>query len=207
MKEMIATNFRGLQALVIFREDSNCTTLVSVLERLGLAVTVLEPEKLHRTGALPPCDLMLFDADDDTEELWSGKFSGNVPIIALVGNEAPTRLARVVRLRCDSHILKPIRTTGVFTAVLLAVNGRERRRQAERENDILRQRLAGRRTVMKAVLHLMSVCGIDEDAAYDWLRQEAMKQRVSIEDMARVSLGAASRSDLQPRWLRQSRGA
>lgn len=109
-------------------------------------------------------------------------------MIALIGNEAPSRLTRVVRHHCDSHILKPIRTSGVFTAVLLAVNGHEARRRIEREVGTLRQRLSGRRHVMKAVLHLMSDGGIDETAAYEWMRQQAMDRRMPIEEVARCVL-------------------
>jgi AmiR/NasT family two-component response regulator len=108
-----------------------------------------------------------------------------VPTIALIGHEAPSRLVRVVALKCDSHILKPIRTTGVYTALLLAVNGHRDRLRTERDLGVLRQRLSGRREVMKAVLRHMALSGSDEDSAYQRLRQEAMDRRVPIEDVAR----------------------
>lgn len=188
MKGAITTNFRGLRALVVHGDDVNRETLVSVLGRLGLEVSVLAPDMLSAEG-LPPADILLFDADEDVLGPCPGRQGAEVPTIALIGHEAPSRLARVVAHRCDSHILKPIRTTGVFTALLLAVNGHHRRLRSERELDALRQRLSGRREVMKAVLRLMSLTGCDEDAAYERLRQEAMNRRVPIEDVARNWLG------------------
>jgi AmiR/NasT family two-component response regulator len=188
MKGAITTNFRGLLALVVHRDDVNRDTLVSVLGRLGLTVTVLAPDALPAEG-LPHCDVLLFDADEDVLCLRPAGQGADVPTVALIGHEAPSRLARVVGHRCDSHILKPIRTTGVFTALLLAVNGHRRRLRSERNLEVLRQRLSGRREVMKAVLRLMELSGIDEDAAYERLRQEAMNRRVPIEDVAREWLG------------------
>lgn len=188
MKSAISTNFRGFCALVVHGEDVNRETLASVLGRLGLEVNVLAPDALPVEG-LPACDVLLFDADEDVPGLGPGGQGADVPTIALIGNEAPSRLARVVGQRCDSHILKPIRTTGVFTALLLAVNGHRRRLCGERTLDVVRQRLSGRREVMKAVLRLMELSGIDEDTAYERLRQEAMNRRVPIEDVARDWLG------------------
>ncbi|MCU0910118.1 MAG: ANTAR domain-containing protein [Rhodobacteraceae bacterium] len=191
MKRAITSNFRGLHALVVHGDDMNRETLVSVLGRLGLSVTVLLPDAVPPVGA-PACDLLLFDADEDIAGPCPAQDWPDVPVIALIGSEAPSRLARVVGHRCDSHILKPIRTTGVFTAILLAVNGHQRRRRHEREMENLRQRLSGRREVTRAVLHLMSTGGIDEEAAYEALRQEAMNRRVAIEEVARGILGAGS---------------
>lgn len=188
MKSAITTNFRGLWALVVHGDDVNRDTLVSVLGRLGLNVTVLSPDALPAEG-LPHCDVLLFDADEDVLGPCAAGQVVDVPTIALIGHEAPSRLARVVGHRCDSHILKPIRTTGVFTALLLAVNGHRRRQRSERSLEVLRQRLSGRREVMKAVLRLMELSGIDEDTAYERLRQEAMNRRVPIEDVARDWLG------------------
>ncbi len=183
MRRGIKMNFRGLRAAVVQRDDPNRRTLVSVLGKLGLEVATVEPG----AAALPEADLVFFDADEGIDGLPAG--DGELPHIALVGNEAPSRLARVVRMRCASHILKPIRGAGVFTAVLIAVNEHEQRQNTERRIEVLEHRMAGRRLVIKAVLHLMALCGIDEDAAYESLRLEAMERRVPIDQIARERLG------------------
>lgn len=188
MRGAITTNFRGLRALVIHRDGSNRRTLVSVLGKLGLDVDAVEPGAAQALGA---CDLVFFDADEGLDRLPADARA--LPHIALVGSEAPSRLARVVRLECASHILKPIRGAGVFTALLLAVNEHERRQKMERRIELLEQRMAGRRLVIKAVLHLMALCGTDEDAAYESLRLEAMNRRVPIDQVARERLGSNER--------------
>jgi AmiR/NasT family two-component response regulator len=187
MKPAIATNFRGWRAVVIHRPDENRQRLAEVLARLGLEVRLFDPGE--PAGAAEDCDLILFDADDAIDGTWPAGADTDVPVIAVIGNEAPSRLARVVCRRCDSHILKPVRSSGIFPAVLLAVNGHQQRRRTEREIGTLRQRLAGRRMVMKAVLRLMAELEIDEETAYEGLRREAMDRRLPIEDLARERLG------------------
>jgi hypothetical protein len=62
-------------------------------------------------------DVAFFDADQDFTVP-----DADIPHIALIGMEAPSRLARVVRHRASSVLMKPVRATGVFTALFLAFN-------------------------------------------------------------------------------------
>lgn len=206
MSRGIVTNFRGLRALVVHRDDGNRSVLTDILGRLGLEVITLDPERVA-SDVPAPLDLVLFDADEDSVDPGRLGVLAEVPAIALIGNEAPSRLARVFRCECDSHIHKPIRTSGVFTAVLLAVNGYQRRRRDAQQLETMRQRLAGRRYVMKAVLHMMSEQGMDEDVAYERLRRGAMQRRIPIEEMARESLGPDGAVDPLPSEIRISRKA
>lgn len=198
MKGVITKNFRGLRALVIQQDDANRRVLISVLGKLGLTVQVLGPQDVTEQD-LPACDVIFVDADVGIEVLPQGGTLPRVPSIALIGTEAPSRLARVVRQRCTSHIQKPIGSSGVFTALLLAVNEHEQRQKTDREIETLRQRLAGRRVVTKAVLELMAEHGIDQDEAYDQLRVAAMNRRMPIDEMAREHLAAefGARSSLR----------
>lgn len=185
--ERITTNFRGYRALVLQSDGENTASLSRILGKLGLQVTAQDPREL-RPETLPEYNLIFLDTDDESDGLEALLNTQGTPIIAIIGNEAPSRLANVVRYRCASHILKPIRGTGVYTAVLLAVNEHSNRQRNERNREGLRVRLAGRREVTKAVIQLMRLCGIDEDAAYERLRADAMTRRVPIDQVAREYL-------------------
>ena len=200
----ITTNFRGLRALVLHPEGVTRDRLAGILERLGLVVMGHDPAEVS-AASLPECDLVLFDADEEVEAGLLDELGKSRPMIALIGNEAPSRLARVVRLRCNSHILKPIRSTGVYSAVLLATNAHERQRQTDRDLEAFRQRLAGRRVVTKAVLKQMRLDGMDEDAAYDQLRHRAMESRMTIEAAARVVLDLPDIKEAHPPRRRPSK--
>lgn len=205
MKGAITQNFRGMRALVIHADDSNRRVLTSVLGKLGLTVEVLDPQDPDRS-ALETCDVIFADADEAIAGLPQRGALPSVPCIALIGTEAPSRLARVVKQGCASHILKPVRNSGVFTALLLAVNEHEQRQKIDQEIDTLRQRLAGRRVVTAAVLDLMTTQGIDQDEAYEQLRVAAMNRRMPIDDMAREHLDQNYRSQAPLRHPRVKTG-
>lgn len=186
MKRTITQNFRGLHGLVVHADDANRRALVATLGKLGLTVTAKETATADE---LLNCDLMFIDADEGMEAMPEAKAEKSgllaVPCIALIGNEAPSRLARVVRRGCSSHILKPIRNSGVFAAVLLAVNSHEHRQETAREIETLRKRLAGRRVVTQAVVAIMKQHRVDQDVAYELLRADAMNRRLPIDQIAR----------------------
>ncbi|GAW36906.1 aliphatic amidase regulator [Roseovarius sp. A-2] len=194
MKAAVKTNFRGMRALVVLGNDSNRLALASVLGKLGLDVQLHDPHDAGVQTALEKCDVVLLDADVNLEVLSEPNALPDVPCIALIGTETPSQLARVVRQGCISHILKPVRSSGVFTALLLAVNEHEKRQKIAREMAVLRQRLAGRREVTAAILKLMMADGIDQDAAYERLRVEAMNRRMPIEELAREYLACDARA-------------
>lgn len=204
MKGAVKTNFRGMRALVIHADDMNGRVLADVLRKLGLDVDMLDPQSPTLAEVLARYDVVFADLDAPIEELPQATAR---PCIALIGTEAPSHLARVVRQDCASHIMKPIRHSGVFTALLLAMNGHEKRQKAEHATEGLRRRLAGRRLVTTAVLELMAARGISQDEAYESLRAEAMNRRISIEKFARDQL-AHERGALGPnRRLRADAGS
>ncbi|MFK7882124.1 ANTAR domain-containing response regulator [Roseobacter sp.] len=179
----VLRNFRGLRAVVLQGDASGRNTLLLTLEKLGLEAETIEPSQVRRE-AIATADLIFVDADEGIEPILQGNELPDVPLIAIIGNEAPSRLTRVVRARAASHIQKPIRSSGIFTAVLLGFNEHNKRRQQEKQIAALRRRLSGRRVVVKAVLALMRRWGIDEDAAYQILRSDAMRDRIPVEDAA-----------------------
>lgn len=188
MSRAIQKNFRGLRALVIMAPDSGTETLERTLVKLGLEVTVAAVLPCTDGGPLP-FDVVFFDADDGGDSALDDSAVAELPLIALIGSEAPSRLARVIQHRAASHILKPVRSSGIFTALLLAVNEHTVRMRHKQEMQALNRRLSGRRIVMKAVMQLITRCGLSEEDAYDWLRREAMQRRIPMEDMARHAIG------------------
>lgn len=190
MRQRIKSNFRGYRAFLVGLDDANAEHLAVILTRLGLLVEVADL-KAPSAGSAKSSAVVFFDADEEPETPRIPENCGALASIAVIGNEAPSRLARVVSCGCDSHIVKPIRSTGVYTALVLAVNGRDRVLRAEAEAQLLQQRLAARRVVTKAVVALVQQMNLDDQQAYEYLRKEAMDRRISIEQMARDYLLAS----------------
>jgi two-component system, response regulator / RNA-binding antiterminator len=189
MTSSVRSNFRGARACVVLPEDQNCEILVRTLERLGLQVTVRNPAA--EIPAEGPHDVVFVDADQDFIVL-----DQDIPHIALIGIEAPSRLGRVVRHRMAAFLMKPVRATGVFTAIFLAFNEHATRQREAQERQQFARRAEGRRVVVKAIFKLMKDRDLSDDDAYRELRVASMAKRISVEEFA-AEIVAASTSSMR----------
>jgi two-component system, response regulator / RNA-binding antiterminator len=187
----VVQNFRGARALIVHPADRNREVLDVTLRRLGLLVALVEPGSRAPSPSIVDCDIVFFDADEGLGGVFGDAPLPEAAYVALIGLEAPGRLARVVRQRCCGFLMKPIRSAGVFTALFVAFNEFAQRRREVRERGELVKRLAGRRHVTKALLLLMAEHSIDDDEAYRRLRRESMQRRIPIDALARERVGEA----------------
>jgi len=187
MTTPVRSNFRGARAWVALPEDQNRDVLVRTLERLGLSVTERDPDATEFVAGSQ--DVVFVDADQDFMVLDS-----DIPHIALIGMEAPSRLARVVRHRTASVLMKPVRATGVFTSLFLAFNEHAIRQRELIDRENLSRRAEGRRVVVKAILKIMNENDISDDEAYREMRMASMAKRISIEEFAAEILAASTSS-------------
>ena len=176
-------NFRGRHALVIHPADQNRSVLETTLAKLGLGVTSVDP----LAGPVPAAvgdrvDLTFLDVDSGGSCVLPGA-QGEIPLVAMIGHESPSRLQQAFELLPSAFLLKPVRPSGVYTAIFFAINGHARDRQLARTVASLEARHRARRLVMKAVLRLMERHGVDDDEAYRRLRRESMRQRLTVEDL------------------------
>jgi response regulator NasT len=182
----VTRNFRavdlgGARAIILHRPHPSVTALTRQLEVVGLTVTTCWPEL--STDALA-ANFVFFDADMgfDKQFPWASG-QAPMPLIALIGSEAPGRIEWALSTGANAQILKPVGSSGVYSAILIAHHAFEERRVLSTNVGDLRHRLAERQTVVQAVVHLMTSVG-SEHAAYAALRAEAMAARISIEDAA-----------------------
>lgn len=187
MTTPVRSNFRGARAWVVLPADQNRDVLVRTLERLGLIVTERESEVTDFVASAQ--DVVFVDADQDFMVL-----DPEIPHIALIGMEAPSRLARVVRHRAASILMKPVRATGVFTALFLAFNEHAIRQRELLERENLSRRAEGRRVVVKAILKIMKDNDLTDDEAYREMRMASMAKRISIEEFAAEVVAASTPS-------------
>jgi AmiR/NasT family two-component response regulator len=118
----------------------------------------------------------------DDQFPWA-KGAAPMPMIALIGSEAPGRVEWALATGANAQVLKPVGDSGVYSALLIARHGFEARRTLAAEADDLRRRLGERQTVVRAVIHLMNATG-SEEAAYAALRAAAMDARIGLEEAA-----------------------
>jgi AmiR/NasT family two-component response regulator len=182
-------SFRNRRAAVICPDDKDRRILGDRLVRLGLMVQAEAAWKPSSAVWRP--DVVFFDVDSGSGDLAGslGDIAGR-PMIAVVGAETPGRLDWMLQQRPAAYLLRPIRSSGVYTALVLGFHNAAERREFVTRIDRLERRAQGRRVVLAATMRMMETQGLSEQAAYRLLREAAMRQRTTIEDVsARVAAG------------------
>jgi AmiR/NasT family two-component response regulator len=179
-------NFIGQQCVILHRPGETVNMLKRQLSVIGMTVTS-QWESLDLK--LTPADVILVDADAG----WPGILpweSGlpKTPLIALLASEAPSRIKWALELGASAIISKPVATSAVYPALVMAYHAHAVARQQAEARGILEERLRLRPIVMAAVKQLMSEGRIDEPAAHRRLRQEAMQTQQTLEHAAATLL-------------------
>jgi AmiR/NasT family two-component response regulator len=185
-------NFSGLHATVVSTDDNPAQSLAVTLNRLGIVVSLSGTEFAPGRLLDSERDLLFVDGDLDLSCLIGSieDFGlSRVPIVGLLGIEAPGRLRALMTLGATAFLRKPVHGASVFSAIFLGVNAHRQRRQMEGQLVEHDRRRRGRRFVVKAVLAMMQQQNIDDDQAYEVLRRGAMRARSNIEDFCESWLG------------------
>ncbi len=194
MTRRLIQNFRGVNALVIHAEDRNRAILTETMTRLGLKIQVSDPsDVLAIRNGFGEAEIVVLDTDMvEGTALASAGERITVPVIAIVGLEAPGRLQRAFELEPSAVLYKPLRSTGIYSALFFAANEHRRRNDIAQKLQLLEGRHRSRRFVTSAIVHLMRDRGIDDEEAFRLLRKESMRRRLTIEEYA-VQLAARPR--------------
>jgi AmiR/NasT family two-component response regulator len=173
---------RGRRALMVMRDERDISMLRRQLDRLGMTVTEHDPaEAAHPEN---PVDVIVLDADSipiKSEQATTWKV--NAPIIALIGTETPSRLKWLLDLQPASFLVKPLRSAGLYTALVVAFDAAQRRLEEAAHIERLEDRIRSRRLVFAAVLHVMRSHSLSEADAFNLIRQTAMRYRTTIEQL------------------------
>src|SRR3981189_803924 len=183
MTRLSPFSVRSRRALMVMRDEREIPIVRRQLGRLGMTISEHDP-------AEPPppdqaADVIRMDADSipiksDHATLWKG----NVPIIALIGTETPSRLKWLLDLRPASFLIKPLPSAGLYTALVVAFDSWQRKVDAAGDIEKLEDRIRPRRVVFAAVLQIMRGHDLSEADAFTLIRQTAMRHRTTIEQLS-----------------------
>jgi AmiR/NasT family two-component response regulator len=174
-------NLGGAKAFVLHRPHPTVQAISRQLSAIGLDATGCWPELPVEALA---ADFVFFDADLGFDEQFPWKpGEAPMPLVALIGSEAPGRIEWALSHNADAQLLKPVGNGGVYSALLIARQSFEARKLLAGEIASLRQRVAERQTIVRAVAALSK--GSDDGRAYAQLRSLAMGWQISMEEAAR----------------------
>jgi len=181
MRKSVGLSLNSWRAVVLHPPHAVIDHIVRQLDRLGAKTRTVWPELEPSDASM---DVIFFDTDNGYDEQfpWPPGHAP-MPLIALIGSEAPGRVEWALAQGANAHLLKPVSSAGVYSALLIAAHGFATRVRCEAEIQALTERLRKRPTVARALLALM-LEGRDENAALDRLRLLAMDRQMTIEDAA-----------------------
>ena len=180
----LTPNFVGQRALILHRPHTVVDAIARQLTQIGVAHELFWPE-IPKNLPIQQFDHLIYDADMgfDAQFFWAPG-QAPLPTIALIGSEAPGRLAWVIRQGADAHLLKPVGSGGIYSALVIAANAFKQRSILASELGGLRDQLSCRQVLAEATAHLMVSQDCSAQAAYAQLRQMAMNERTTLETMA-----------------------
>ncbi|MDM9649325.1 ANTAR domain-containing protein [Rhizobium sp. S163] len=185
-------NFTGWRAVILHREDTNTERLERQFGLLG----ILSTRRWEPMASWADTDLVLVDADQGWDDILppaDGPTGGpsSKPLVALLGSEAPGRIAWAMGRGASAIIAKPVSASAIFPALVMAVSIHRERLAVAEELRYLEERVRLRPLVHAAVEKLRAARGLDEDQAYATLRGLAMQRRLTMEQIAAIVLGGA----------------
>lgn len=189
----------GAQAIILHRPHPTVQALTRQLTAIGLRVIQVWPELGPQVLA---ADYIFFDTDMGHDGMFPWEpGQPPIPMIALIGSEAPGRVEWSLKAGAHAQLLKPVGDNGAYSALLIARDAFDAQKALSAEIADLRRRLEERQTVVQAVT-LLAARGKSEGDAYAQLRQLAMAWRISFEDAAArivAAQGAGRDADDRPR--------
>lgn len=185
-------NLGGARAVILHRPHPTVQALARQLTAIGLEVTQAWPELGADAIA---ADYVFFDADMGHAGMFPWP-EGNppMPMVALIGSEAPGRIEWSLRTGAHAQLLKPVGDNGVYSTLLIARDAFDAQKALNAEIGDLRRRLDDRQTVVRAVT-LLAARGKTEEQAYGQLREMAMAWRITFEEAARRIVASRDGSD------------
>ncbi|SED13547.1 ANTAR domain-containing response regulator [Rhodobacter sp. 24-YEA-8] len=178
MTRVRTENLGNALAFVLHRPHPAIQGLTRQLRVIGLELREAWPDLPAEAIS---ADFIFYDADTGHDEQfpWAPGASP-MPMIALIGSEAPGRLNWALTMGAHAQLLKPVSDKGVYAALLVARANYDRARASDALIADLEDRLSARQTVVQAVM-IFVLRGKSEAEAYELLRQTAMAWRVTIE--------------------------
>jgi AmiR/NasT family two-component response regulator len=183
-------SIHGRHALMLIRDERDLAILRRQLERLGMTMSEGDPAMPVLLG--DGIDVIILDADViPIKPEPVSPLASECPVIALVGTETPSRLKWLLELKPASFLVKPLRSAGLYTALVVAFDEARKRCETRRRIERLEERVRARRIVLAAVMQIMRRHDLGEPDAFALIRRTAMQCRTTIEQLSAdiVALG------------------
>ncbi len=182
-------DLRSLRVTVFHPNDEDGIDIIRQLQRIGCQVQAFWPpnERLPEDT-----DLVFLAVRPETANMslpWTNA-ERRPPVIAVLDYENPTTIEAMLKFCVNGVVASPVKSFGLLSAIVVARQIAEREADQQKQIQRLDQRLAGIRRLTKAKTILMETRGINEEQAYEIIREQAMAKRVTTEEIANAIIHA-----------------
>jgi AmiR/NasT family two-component response regulator len=184
-------NLRKLNVAVVHPRDKTAEELLRQIHRIGCAHETIWPIPYEISENI---DVIFIDVNETSPAQIKpllNKFKGYPPtIIAIIGYENPSVLEGLFNIDAHAVITKPIRASGVLSAIVMARRFWAERKGLIKNLDKLKMRVESIQKLNDAKFILMRHRGINDKDAYAIIRKQAMTKRVTILEIAQSIINA-----------------
>lgn len=191
-----------LRICVIHPGDEEGGLLVQRLQRLGCQVQALWPPRPVLPQGTDAVFLAL-KAEIPAHALAWARSEPVPAIIALADAENLHTLSTLLALEVRAVLPARAGYFGLLSSLLLACRAQGQARRQQQLLTKLQAKLQGQRRLAQAKKILMRAQQIDEDQAYARIREQAMRRRCTVEDMAEVIVSASELLSPSPQEITQ----
>ena len=116
--------------------------------------------------------------------------NGNVAIVILTAYNDERFIDKAAEYGSVGYVVKPLNERSLIPAIKIALKRAADFVKLKTELEEQKQKLEDRKIIDRAKGYLMKEQGMEEDAAYQYLRSLSMKKRVSIRDISEIIMNS-----------------
>ena len=188
---MIINDLRSLTVLIVYPKSTEGEELWEHLTRIGCQIQTCWPPPKEIPKNI---DVVFLFVRPIVEGEYTFNWSTENPpavLIGIVDYENPSMLEKILSLQAQAVIGLPLKPFGILANIMLSVTNHRREMKISDRLARVNSKMKAYRDIDKAKLFLMNSRDITEDSAYEFIREQAMNKRTTIEAMALAIINAS----------------
>ena len=188
---MIINDLRSLTVLIVYPKSTEGEELWEHLTRIGCQIQTCWPPPKEIPKNI---DVVFLFVRPIVEGEYTFNWNTESPpavLIGIVDYENPSMLEKILSLQAQAVIGLPLKPFGILANIMLSVTNHRREIKISDRLARVNSKMKAYRDIDKAKLFLMNSRNISEDSAYEFIREQAMNKRTTIEAMALAIINAS----------------
>jgi|TARA_B110000196_G_scaffold181173_1_gene155340 AmiR/NasT family two-component response regulator len=188
---MIINDLRSLTVLIVYPKSTEGEELWEHLTRIGCQIQTCWPPPIEIPKNI---DVVFLFVRPIVEGEYTFNWNTEKPpavLIGIVDYENPSMLEKILSLQAQAVIGLPLKPFGILANIMLSVTNHRREIKISDRLARVNSKMKAYRDIDKAKLFLMNSRDITEDSAYEFIREQAMNKRTTIEAMALAIINAS----------------